>query len=591
MPDIMHDYDPETDRFILPDLSPRLKDLATRIPGNRYADGQWSSPATLSAAYIARQTFGQDLQPTGRARTHVEYLRATEGWRMQMLGADPVAVQEAYGTPDTLLDFQHGSVSVMENSPWVFQFDERGNGKTPQACAALDRVDGPALVVVTASMLHTWAEEMTKHAPSRTPYVLDGNVTQRRKKIEAAALDPRAVLICTWKVLTSHTRLAPYGSVSLTEKQRQPKEFNGGWINHVVADEAHYAKNPKAERTRALWAVGHEATGLRIPMTATPIANSAADVWSLLHFVDPDSWPSRGHFRDRYVHTVQNGWGGLEDLGFRADTQPELMALIGPRMIRRPLQAKVLELPPQTRWLDLTPKQKKAYKAMQEEMLAELDSGVLTASSALVRDMRLHQIAAATPVIEEYEEPDPETGELVKKHRVSELVAPSNKLDALWDLLDEQGEDDPLVVFAESRKLIEMFYRELTKGQKGLPEEQVGLITGLVENETRAAQVRAFQNGEQRLMLLTIAAGREGITLTRSNTLVFAQRSPSELGNIQAKGRVLRVTQERDVRIIDLVSRGTVEEKRHEDNADKGDRMQELLQDPDYVRHTLEYGP
>jgi SNF2 family DNA or RNA helicase len=462
---------------------------------------------------------------------------------------------------------------------WFFNLDDRGNGKSVQAAAMLHETnDGPALIVSTKSMLYTWADEVEKWAPGRPVFVLDGNVTKRRKKIEKAKEIQDSVMICTWALVESHTRLAPYGSVLLTDKQKLPKEFNGGWIKTVVADEAHHMKNPKSVRTRALWAVGDEADR-RIPMTGTPIESTPLDLWALLRFADPVSFGSKSKFRDRYVLTIQNHWGGVDDLGFQPGTRAEFDRIFASRHVRRPLQVDVMNLPPQTRWVRMLPKQEKAYKAMQKEMLAQVDAGIIVAGTPLVRDTRLHQIAAATPVVDEV-------------GQVTELAEPSCKIDALRELIEEMR-GEPLVVFAESRKLIELAHRAITAEKDGiLPIERVGIITGQISGVERAAHVNAFQAGEQDLILLTIMAGSEGITLTRSNTLAFLQRSYREnTGNRQAEGRVLRIGQERDVQVIDIVTIDTIEEDLHRVVGRKADLMGDFVNDPDWSRRVLARKP
>lgn len=356
--------------------------------------------------------------------------------------------------------------------------------------------------------------------------------------------------------------------------------YSGNYFaNGVLVHNCHALKDPKAQQTRAAWAVGDEAER-RIALTATPVVNTPSDLWGILRFLSPSEFPSRSKFRDRFVLTFENHWGGIEDIAFRPETRPEFDRILGPRYCRRPLQADVTVLPPQVRYLDMDPKQAKPYRQMEDGMIAELDGGILVASTVLTRLMRLQQLAAATPVVNEEGE-------------VTALAAPSCKLDALVDLLHEAN-GDPLVVFAESRKLIELCYSTLT-AEKGpgrstpvpLSPENVGLITGTVSSAERSMHIAKFQAGEYPLILCTIGAGSEGITLTRSRTCVFLQRSFSMVRNIQAEGRVVRHGQERPVQFIDLITRNTVESRVHEALAFKEETMQDFTQDPDFVRRVL----
>jgi SNF2 family DNA or RNA helicase len=152
---------------------------------------------------------------------------------------------------------------------------------------------------------------------------------------------------------------------------------------------------------------------------------------------------------------------------------------------------------------------------------------------------------------------------------------------------------DPLVVFAESRKLIELCYNVLT-GADGqhkpiLEQEKVGIITGAVKANERHAHVEAFQAGEQDVMLLTIGAGSEGITLTKASVMAFLQRSYRYVGNTQAEGRIHRHGQERDTLCIDFITKGTVESRVHEAAAEKGMMLEDFVRSgvsPETLRGT-----
>jgi len=143
------------------------------------------------------------------------------------------------------------------------------------------------------------------------------------------------------------------------------------------------------------------------------------------------------------------------------------------------------------------------------------------------------------------------------------------------ELLDEMGEE-PLVVAAVSRQLIELAAERLAKLK--IPH---GLITGAQGSALRAQAVDDFQDGKTRVMLMTIGAGAEGITLTRADTMLFLQRDWSEIKNAQSEDRVHRIGSEIHscVRIIDQITPGTVEERKVELLKVKQGRMEELVRD------------
>jgi SNF2 family DNA or RNA helicase len=225
-------------------------------------------------------------------------------------------------------------------------------------------------------------------------------------------------------------------------------------------------------------------------------------------------------------------------------------------------------------------------------MIAQLDD-LLVAANPLSQLIRLNQFAAAcgetTPGTRREKITVSEDGKLVEKMITVptidlKLTAPSSKVDDLVDLLEELGPEEPLVVAAVSRQLIELAAERLKKLK--IP---FGLITGAQSQYERDQAVQRFQNGQIRVIMLTLAAGATGITLTRSRTMLFMQESYSEIENMQARDRVHRIGSERHdaIRIIKQITPGTVEERREELLQAKQMRMEEVVRDRETLAKLL----
>jgi SNF2 family DNA or RNA helicase len=207
---------------------------------------------------------------------------------------------------------------------------------------------------------------------------------------------------------------------------------------------------------------------------------------------------------------------------------------------------------------------------MEKHMAALLEGQLLTAANALSQLTRLSQFAAAGAVIDEATD------------RVR-LSLPSGKVDDLVDLLEDLGEE-PLVVAAVSRQLIELAAAKLES--LGISH---GLVTGAQTTDERAIAVDRFQAGKSRVILLTLGAGAEGLTLTRASTMLFMQRSWSVIQNKQAEDRIHRIGSERHgvITIIEQVTPGTIEERRLEVLQGKEDRIQEIIRDEAALKRLL----
>lgn len=561
----------------------RERELCRQVPGCIWSDTLRAWTATLSwATCVAlRGVFGERLEVGADLSEWAA--GELDGWiaRCLELRLATEPQREVYGM-ERLEPLQAVGVDFLATAGRALCGDGMGSGKTIETICAVEELARrggddaayPCLVVCNNSMVYGWAEELEAWAPHRSAAVLKGGAQTRRKLIESG---PEWMVI-NWEALASHTRLAPYGAVALSDKEKEPKELNEAPPATVVGDEAHRAKNPKAKQTRAWWRLSWDARN-SLAATGTPTDKTPESLWSIMHGVSREDFPAKTTFVDRYCTKAWGYFGGLEVNGLRGDTRDELYRFLDPRFIRRPTQAVCPDiaekLSPQVRLVDMPPKQRRAYESMRKEMLAELDGGVLLAADPVSRLLRLHQLASA------YGEVTEETVDERGRVRQTFVMAdPSCKVDALVDLVDELDED-PIVVFARNRQLIEVASARLEKA--GVEH---GLLTGAVTPLERARYVNRFQDGELRAMLCTLGAGAESVTLTRARHVAFLQRG-SLLQNKQAEDRVWRRGQDRPVQPILVVSRGTVEEHVLESGREAEEAFEEVVRDEATLRALL----
>lgn len=535
----------------------RDRDLIKSVPGSRYdrESRMWSVPFSWANCLCLRGVFGERLTlgPDLVARANLERETRVDPALAARAAAEDVS-QDAEG-PSHLYSYQRTGVQFLATAHSAILADEMGTGKTVQMIETLERLDAyPALVVCPNSVKHSWANEYARVHPERSVAVLDGGIVKKRKLLD----EEHDVYVVNWESLRTLTRLAPYGSIALSDKEKELKELNRPW-GAVVADEAHRAKDPKSKQTRALWAVG-ASSAHRFALTGTPIAQHPGDFWSLLRFVSPDEWASRTRYIERYCVTAWNGWGGLDIVGVNPLTAAEFFMAVDPRFLRRSKADVLTQLPPKTyieRFCQLKGDAAKVYKNLKTGGAAEVEGGVLVVTDSLAEYGRLSQAASAslslTPL-----------GEV-------RMAEPSAKLDAFEELEEELG-DRPLVVFAASRQLLELLAERLRK--RGV---QFGMVTGAQSTDERQAVIDAFQEGRLQMILLTMGAGSEGITLTRADTLVFLQRSGSLVENLQAEDRIHRPGAEvhESITIIDLITEDTVEE----DGAPRVERKKAMMKE------------
>lgn len=585
------------------------KPLVAQIPGKRW-DAHfkcWTLPLSWASCVQARAIFGTFNAETGEGLAVGpqlgEWARGRRSQRNRALALRDAQSPLSTYVPapgnahdDLLYPFQIPGRDFLVTAENALLGDEMGSGKTLQTLAALRAVDEnegayPALVVCPNSVKRNWANEITKWLPEAAPIVIAGSAVKRRKQLEAAREVRNAVIIMNIESIRLHSRLAPYGSVRLkrcTEcdpKTGDPelktakcevhaKELNGFDFKVCVLDEAHRVKDPRALQTRAIWSVFHgPSVAYRWALTGTPVANHPGDIWSILHTIDPDEFPAKSAFIDRYALTEFNAFGGMSITGLKPETRDEFYSLLDPHF-RRMLKASVLQqLPAKTRvahYVDMSPKQAKAYKQIADEYVMTTDDGTkLVTDGNLAAATRLLQLSSAMCDVDTGETPDdPATWKV-------SLTDPSPKIDELMSII-EDNPGKPLAIAAEHRQLIDLAANRLTAA--GI---EFGRITGGVNAEERARVVDAFQDGKLDYVLFTFKAGGVGINLTRADTLVRLQRSWSLIDNQQGEDRVHRIGSEvhEAITIIDVITSDTIEESQLEKLYAKLERLEEIVRD------------
>ncbi len=549
----------------------REREMVKLIPGSRWDSeaGTWSVPLSWAACCQLRGIFGARL----------EVGPALIAWSREdrVTRRDPcLALREAEDSEDlsfmtALRPFQRAGARFLSVARHALLADEMGLGKTIQAIAALEAIGNdayPALVVCPNSMKRTWADEFNRWAPGRDVVVVSGSAPTRKKAIALLGNGEADVAVINYEGLRAHTRLEGYGSMTLSVEEKRPKELNEAPIRTVIADESHRAKDPRAKQTRALWAISRDAT-YRFALTGTPIANSPEDMWSLMRFVAPTEFPTKTKFIDRYAQQDFNVYGFMQVTGLVGENKDELFRIIDPRFMRRTKAAVLSQLPAKiyaVRYCEMVPKQKKAYEEMRKEQYAQLENGVLLATNPLTKMTRLLQFASAF-------------GELDGEKLI--LTEPSCKIDALEEIVAELGAQQA-VVFAQSKQLVNLGCARLLKAGY-----RVASITGDILEHDRAIAVRDFQERKLKVLLLTLGAGGEGLTLTAASTAVFLQRSWSHVQNVQAEDRIHRIGQEDAVTIVDVITQGTAEERVHASGAYKAYMAEQVTRDADTLKRWL----
>ena len=369
--------------------------------------------------------------------------------------------------------------------------------------------------------------------------------------------------ICHWDVLTKLEDLS---------RKVSGKPFIE-W-HHIIADEAHLAKNMKAARTRELKSIK---APVKTALTGTPADDKPQELFSILQWLYPRKYTSYWKFVDYYMEWEQSYTGYRVILGPKLKRMPELHRELEPFYIRRTLHDVRADMPKKSYSrieIDLTPKQRRDYEAMRKWQVAQLGDdpeSELVAPVAIAVHQRLQQMALGTVVLDWT---DVENGKADgPKVRITE---PSPKLNAVMEAI-ETHEDEPFVVFTQFVDMADLVEAACQKRGIG-----VSKITGRIANQkVRDQAVSNFQTGVTRVFVGTIGAAGTGITLNRAHTVIFVDRNWNPSKNEQATDRIYRIDNDAEpIQVIDIVARNTIDEYRLEKIGKKALWLQQLLTPP-----------
>lgn len=319
----------------------------------------------------------------------------------------------------------------------------------------------------------------------------------------------------------------------------------------VAGDEIHLIKNPKSRRSRAFTAINGRRN---VGMTGTPIVNRPAELFPILHWVDPVSWPKFWPYAMRYCDAKQGKYGW--ELG-GASNLPELQQKLRETVMIRRMKANVLkELPPKRRSVVVIPSNGSAALLKREQEAYDRHQ------AAIMEARAQKDLAQASDNKEAYSAAVARlraiTGVMLQdisrlRHETAVAKAPHVAEHVLNILEDNDGYK--VIVFCHHKDVVDLLMDKLSAYK---PVK----VTGDVSMTARQAAVDAFQNDPQvQVFVGNIQAAGVGLTLTASSHVVFAELDWVP-GNVsQAEDRAHRIGQHESVLIEHLVFDNSLDAK------------------------------
>jgi superfamily II DNA or RNA helicase len=394
--------------------------------------------------------------------------------------------------------------------------DEMGLGKTIQVIVFLSLLYKAeklnSLIVVPASVLHTWINEFKRAAPHLKVSIYHG------KGRDLPANNSERIILTSYEIL-----------------RREIEEFMTLQFACVVLDESQRIKNFRTKTSKAAALLQAE---YRIALSGTPIENRLEEIFALFRFLNPSLFGGIDDFRREYINPILDG--------NEERIVQKLRLVISPFILRRTKSQVITDLPkkneyvrevnmnqPQSRFYEI---RRQYYKRKYFRVLKKY--GPTAAQFVLLAGFTELRIIATVPEVKTKGEIEGE------------------KIPIILSLIENAlKNNEKVLVFSNFLGTIDLLEKQLSE-----TDVTTGKITGKTEDKNSV--VEKFQkNPEISVLLMTLKAGGVGLNLTAASQVILCDPWWNSAAEDQALDRVHRIGQGRKVNCVKLISKNTIEER------------------------------
>ncbi|KAK1295416.1 CHD3-type chromatin-remodeling factor PICKLE [Acorus calamus] len=460
--------------------------------GLSYAEATWERDVDIAFAQdVIDEYKAREAAATIQGKT-VDFQRRNSKTSLRKLDEQPEWLKGG-----KLRDYQLEGLNFLVNS-WrtdtnVILADEMGLGKTVQSVSMLgflqnaQQIHGPFLVVVPLSTLSNWAKEFKKWLPDMNVIIYIGNRASRE--------------ICQQYEFYSNDggRKIKFNALLTTYELvvKDKLEFAKIKWNYLMVDEAHRLKNSGAALYTSL---SELSTKNKLLITGTPLQNSVEELWSLLHFLDPEKFNSKNDFVEKYKNL--SSFNEIELANLHKELRPHIL--------RRVIKDVEKSLPPKS------------------SVFSGADHGYGGDNN------------------------------ISDSSKVERMVFSSGKLVILDKLLVRLRETNHRVlIFSQMVRMLDILAEYLS-----LRGFQFQRLDGSTRADLRHQAMEHFNapGSEDFCFLLSTRAGGLGINLATADTVIIFDSDWNPQNDLQAMSRAHRIGQQEVVNIYRFVTSKSVEE-------------------------------
>ena len=373
-----------------------------------------------------------------------------------------------------------------------------------------------ALIILPASLIFNWMQEIHKFAPGLSIY----NHTGPKRHTDVRLLARFDVIITTYQTALR--------DVNLLERM----EFE-----YIVLDESQQIKN---RESKVFQAVNKLNAHHKISLSGTPIENSLADLWSQMQFINPNLLGNFRFFKKEFITPIEK----LQD----EVKKDRLRTLVQPYLLRRTKEEVAQDLPPlltKVFYSDMEAEQKKIYekeKSAARNFLLEnfVPNDPQYRIMVLQSLTKLRQMANHPGLVM------PEYGKASGKFK-----------DVLehWSVIRKSGHK--ALFFSSFVRYLELF-----RHQFQTEKQQFSWLTGSLKPQERQREVEKFETDPAiESFLISIKSGGTGLNLTAADYVFILDPWWNPTVEQQAIARAHRIGQDKQVIAMKFITRDSIEEK------------------------------
>ena len=408
--------------------------------------------------------------------------------------------------------------------------DEMGLGKTIQAIGTAEmlRREGLAeqvLIVCPTSLKYQWQREIERfskdkeHSPEHPlTLVIEGNPLKRKEQYASDV---------------------PYKIVSYNCMSNDVKMWGSLQTEVLIMDEVQRLKNWKTQISMAARKIRSD---YAVILSGTPLENKLEELYSVMEFADNFCLGPYWQFRADSIVTDDGGKViGYQNLNKVGETARE-------RLIRRTKKQVAIQMPKRTDQNIFVPMTKEqmdiheefkmnvanlVYKWRKMHFLPEKDRQRLLQFLSMMR-----MVCDSTYILDQ------------KSRYDTKVTETMSILQQVFDNGDEK-----VVIFSQWERMTRLIAYELDK--LGVRYEY---LHGGVPSKARRDLISNFTDNPDSRVFLSTDAGSTGLNLQAGSIMINLDLPWNPAVLEQRIARIYRLGQERNVQVINLVSRSTIEE-------------------------------